>query len=94
MVNKTAKTESFQVEEAFTRLEKILELMNEGSVNLDDALKYYEEADKLILACHKRLSEAEKKVEILLKTRSGELELSADGTVQVDDFEPSRKSSN
>ena len=60
-------------EEAYSRLEEILQAMNSGKVALDDSLKLYEEADKLIVACQKKLTEAEKKIEILVKNRSGEL---------------------
>jgi exodeoxyribonuclease VII small subunit len=60
-------------EEAYKRLEEILEKMNSGKASLDDALKLYEEADTLIVSCNKRLNEAEKKIEMLVKSRSGEL---------------------
>jgi exodeoxyribonuclease VII small subunit len=46
--------------------------MNSGKVSLDDALKLYEEADTLIINCQKKLTEAEKKIEIMIKNRSGE----------------------
>lgn len=61
-------------EEAYERLEQILEKMNSEQVSLDDALAHYEEADKLILSCQKKLNEAEQKIEVLLKNREGSLE--------------------
>lgn len=60
-------------EEAFERLEKILEKMNSQKVSLDDALTLYEEADGLIEICQKRLNEAETKIEVLLKNRDNSL---------------------
>ena len=60
-------------EEAYKRLEEILQAMNSGKVELDDSLKLYEEADKLIVTCQKKLTEAEKKIEILVKNRAGEV---------------------
>ncbi len=66
-------------EEAYSRLEEILQAMNSGKVALDDSLKLYEEADKLITTCQKKLTEAEKKIEILVKSRSGELTTDEDG---------------
>lgn len=60
-------------EEAYKRLEEILQAMNSGKVELDDSLKLYEEADKLIATCQKKLTEAEKKIEILVKNRAGEV---------------------
>lgn len=62
-------------EEAFKRLEEILEKMNSATIALDESLKLYEEADKLIDTCGKRLFSAEKKIEMLIKKRNGELEL-------------------
>jgi exodeoxyribonuclease VII small subunit len=70
----------FNFEQAFERLERILELMNSGKVSLDDSLKLYEEADKLINGCTKRLTEAEQKIEILVKNRAGELACQENGT--------------
>jgi len=60
-------------EQAYARLEQILERMNAGGVSLEESLKLYEEADQLITACNTKLQQAEKKVEILMKHRSGEL---------------------
>jgi exodeoxyribonuclease VII small subunit len=77
-------------EEAYKRLEEILEKMNSGKVSLDDSLKLYEEADKLIVSCNKRLNEAEKKIEMLLKQRSGELVLDAEGNPQTQEFSHDR----
>lgn len=65
-------------EEAFTRLEEILEKMNSGAISLDESLKLYEEADKLIALCTKRLGDAERKIEILIKNRSGDIALGPD----------------
>lgn len=73
-------------ETAFERLEEILEEMNSGSVSLDKALKLYEEADKLIATCNKRLNAAEKKIETLVKNRQGELALDEEGNPIVEDF--------
>lgn len=59
-------------ESALLRLEQILEKMNSGAVPLEESLKLYEEADQLIAACSKKLNDAEKKIEVLIKNRSGE----------------------
>jgi exodeoxyribonuclease VII small subunit len=60
-------------ETAFARLEEILQKMNSGEVPLDDAIKLYEEADRLIKQCQTRLTSAEQKIEKLVKDRSGDL---------------------
>ncbi|ADI38514.1 Exodeoxyribonuclease 7 small subunit [Waddlia chondrophila 2032/99] len=74
-------------EKNFQRLEEILEAMNSGEAGLDKSLKLYEEANDLIIACGKRLNEAEQKIEKLIKQRDGELALSDDGAPAVESFE-------
>ncbi len=73
-------------EAAYARLEEILEKMNSGKVSLEDSLKLYEEADRLIGWCGKRLTEAEKKIEILVKNRDAELHLGEQGRPQTQPF--------
>lgn len=75
-------------ENSLSRLELILEKMNSGAVALEEALKLYEEADQLIGSCNKRLNEAERKVEILIKNRSGEVEIGSDGKILTQAFSP------
>lgn len=55
-------------EEAFKRLEVILEEMNASS--LEQAIQLYEEADRLIVFCQKKLKNAEQKIEFLNKKRA------------------------
>lgn len=73
-------------ETAFSRLEEILEKMNSGSVSLDESLKLYEEADSLVNMCSKRLNDAERKIEILIKNRGGDLSLGSDQRPLTQDF--------
>jgi exodeoxyribonuclease VII small subunit len=73
-------------EAAYARLEEILEKMNSGKVSLEESLKLYEEADALIAWSNKRLSEAEKKIEMLIKNREGELMLGPDGKPEKQEF--------
>lgn len=82
----TEQKQELSFEDAFVRLESILEKMNSGAVGLDESLKLYEEADKLIVTCNKRLTDAERKIEILVKNRSGELMLGPDQKPQTQDF--------
>ena len=71
--------QTFTFESAYARLEEILEKMNAGKVSLEDSLKLYEEADRLINWCSKQLTEAEKKIEVLVKNREGEVMLGEQG---------------
>ena len=58
-------------EEAVKRLEEIVNKLEAGDLSLDDSIKLFEEGVKLYQICLKRLDEAEKKVEILLKDKNG-----------------------
>jgi exodeoxyribonuclease VII small subunit len=73
-------------EAAYARLEEILEKMNSGKVSLEESLKLYEEADRLITWSNKRLIEAEKRIEILAKNREGDLLLDEQGRPQTQEF--------
>lgn len=79
-------SEDTNFEKAFHRLEEILEKMNSGQVGLDDSLKLYEEANQLIISCEKRLNEAERKIEVLIKTRNGELALGENQQPKKENF--------
>jgi exodeoxyribonuclease VII small subunit len=54
-------------ETTLSRLESIVEKLEDETVDLDDALKAFEEGVRLSKACMKKLDEAQRKVEILLK---------------------------
>ncbi len=62
-------------EEALKKLEKIVDELEKGSLSLDDALAKYEEGIRLSRLCEKKLEAAKKKVEILLKSEDGSVEL-------------------
>lgn len=98
MTESKSKTEHPKVEvsfeEAFARLEEIVEKMNAGTVSLDDSLKLFEEADRLILSCNKRLNDAERRIEMLIKNRNGELTPGSDQKPLTQEFHlPSNGSS-
>ncbi len=60
-------------EEAFQKLESIIRKLDEGNLTLEDSLKAFEEGVRLSRHCSKKLDEAEKRVEILLKDSGGRL---------------------
>jgi exodeoxyribonuclease VII small subunit len=82
-----SENNEFNFERSFSRLEEILERMNSGNISLDESLKLYEEADRLISGCSKKLKSAETKIEMLIKKRDGELQLDEEGRPQVALFE-------
>ena len=69
---KTDKQPSF--EELMARLEEIAGELEAGELGLEKAITRYEEGVKCYKQCHTILSSAEKKVEILTRASSGELE--------------------
>jgi exodeoxyribonuclease VII small subunit len=54
-------------EESLARLEDIVRKMEAGDMTLDESLKAFEEGIKLARLCSRKLDEAERRVEILLK---------------------------
>lgn len=87
-MTKEKKQEEITFEKAFARLEQILEKMNSNTISLDESLHLYEEADSLIQICGKKLNDAEKKVEILIKNRNGDLVLGQAQQPQTENFTP------
>lgn len=49
-------------EEAISRLEEIVSLLEKNDVSLDDALKLYEEGIKLTALCKEKLDNAKAKI--------------------------------
>ena len=62
-----------EFETALKRLETIVENLENGELSLEAALKQYEEGVRMADVCSKRLTEAEKRVEVLMKTNGGKL---------------------
>ncbi len=65
--------EELKFEKAMERLEKIVSELESGEISLEEAIKKYEEGVKLSRSCMEKLSQAERKVEILTKALNGEL---------------------
>ncbi len=73
------KAEEMTFEEAITELEKLVEKLEEGNLDLEKSIEIYKEAVELRKRCETILGESERKVEQLMK--------SAEGTVK-ESFEP------
>ena len=54
-------------EEALARLEDIVRKMEAGDMTLEESLKAFEEGIKLARLCSRKLDEAERRVEVLIK---------------------------
>ncbi|MDD5217653.1 MAG: exodeoxyribonuclease VII small subunit [Candidatus Omnitrophica bacterium] len=78
-----------QFEKALERLEKIVQDLETGSISLEDALKKYEEGVKLSRACQEKLTQAEKRIEVLTRDLNGALKRE-NFTPDADGSEPAK----
>lgn len=60
-------------ETALARLDEIVGELEGGDLPLEQSLRLYEEGVKLARFCMSRLADVEKKVEILMKDKTGNL---------------------
>lgn len=60
-------------EDSFKKLEKIIAKMEGGDLPLEETLKLYEEGMRLYTQCSQKLTEVQKKVELLSQTPEGKL---------------------
>lgn len=79
-------------EEAFKRLDEILNLMNSGQVPLDKAVALYKEADQLTKFCEQKLKDAENTIQTLIKDREGQIVMNDQKQPMTQDFNPNRSS--
>ena len=63
-------------EQAMSRLEEIVEQLEQAELSLDDSIKFFEEGMELSKFCYQKLNEAEQKLKKLVKKDEGfQLEL-------------------
>lgn len=67
-----ATDKDLKYDEAVKRLEKLVAELDKSDLDLEARLKKFEEGTKLARGLLKRLEQAKKKVEILVKTHVGE----------------------
>lgn len=58
-------------EDALAELEKTVDLLENGDVSLDEAVKLFEEGMKISKECHERLEKAEQKIKLLTEDKDG-----------------------
>lgn len=76
------KKENF--EEALQKLEAIVAQMEAGDLPLEETLKAFEEGVRLAGLCTKKLDEAERKVEKLIRDQAGKLQTTPFGEEEDD----------
>jgi len=62
-------TEKFEV--SLKKLEEAVSRLESGELSLEDSLKVFEEGIRHSAVCSRKLSEAQKRVELLLKQKDG-----------------------
>ena len=75
MAGKEAVDQKF--ESALEELEQVVEQLESGELSLEDSLAAFEKGIGLVRFCNHKLSEVEKKIEMLVKDREGKLQLKA-----------------
>ena len=60
-------------EDALKNLESVVSRLEDGDIPLEESLKLFEEGVKLSRYCAEKLDEAEKRVDILMRDRKGDL---------------------
>lgn len=70
-------------ETSIKKLEESVARLESGELSLEDSLKVFEEGIKHSAICSRKLNEAQRKVEILLKQK--------DGSYQRDGFSPEKE---
>jgi len=70
-LKKVKKMAEEKFEEALEKLEEIVRKMESGDLTLEESLKAFEEGIRLSRLCSQKIDEAERRVEVLLKTQNG-----------------------
>jgi exodeoxyribonuclease VII small subunit len=73
----TEETPTFEA--ALKQLEEIVQKLEKGELPLEESLVLYEKGIGLSRLCHGKLEEAEGRIEVLMKSASGELMLDEHG---------------
>jgi len=73
MAKKDQQTKKFEA--ALEELEQVVEQLESGDLSLEDSLAAFEKGVGLVKLCNEKLTEVEKKVELLVKDKEGKFQL-------------------
>jgi exodeoxyribonuclease VII small subunit len=73
MAKKDQQSKKFEA--ALEELEQVVERLESGDLSLEDSLAAFEKGVGLVKFCNEKLTEVEKKVELLVKDKEGKLQL-------------------
>lgn len=82
------KNHEKKFEEALRELESVVERLEGGELSLEDSLAAFEEGVKLVKYCNQKLTDVEKKIELLVKDKEGKLELAPVAEIGEGEREP------
>lgn len=74
-------------EASLTRLETLVQKLEQGDLSLEESLKVFEEGVRLSKNCTKILNDAEKKVEILIGQKEIQKEIQEEIQEEINDTE-------
>lgn len=74
-------------EEALAELEKIVERLESGELSLEDSLAAFEEGVRLVKHCNQKLTEVERRIELLVKDKEGKLQLKSPADLEPGEAE-------
>lgn len=77
---KKAKATGFKFEQALARVEQIVERMESGEIELDQALALYQEGTELMARCQAALQDVQRSIKKLTRDGQGRLKLEANET--------------
>ncbi len=70
-----AAKEKKKFEDAVEELERVVEHLESGELSLEDSLTAFENGVRLVKLCNQKLTEVERKIELLVKDKDGKLQL-------------------
>lgn len=85
MADQNASEKKFEC--ALEELEGVVEQLESGDLSLDDSLAAFEKGVSLVKYCNQKLTDVEKKIELLVRDKEGKLQLKALDSMSGDDEE-------
>ncbi len=86
-----AAKEKKKFEEAVEELERVVEQLESGELSLEDSLAVFENGVRLVKLCNQKLTEVERKIELLVKDKDGKLLLKPSEDLGEDDVNREEK---
>jgi exodeoxyribonuclease VII small subunit len=85
MANKDPQEKNFEM--ALEELEGVVEQLETGELPLEESLVAFEKGVELVVYCNQKLTEAEKRVELLVKDKEGKMQFKVLDAVALSDLD-------